>query len=182
MYDNTSNRCLCISETWLHAQLGDKEVSVEGYNIIRKDRTNKIGGGVCVYVKSSLTIIDRNDTISQYDIETILLEFKCKENNFLVCCVYRPPNSGPDFFDIFTEMLETIIMNDNDLIILGDFNINYSIGDNTHWNVFFLCISLLTNQHASLPPLLLALTSYLLQCQILMLLVMLVRLLKVTTT
>ena len=122
---------LCISETWLHAQLGDKEVSVEGYDIIRKDRTNKRGGGVCVYVKSSLTIINRNDTISQYDIETILLEFKCKENNFLVCCVYRPPNSGPDFFEIFTEMLETIIMNDNDLIILGDFNINYSIGDNT---------------------------------------------------
>ena len=70
------------SETWLHAQLGDKDVSVEGYDIIRKDRTNKRGGGVCVYVKSSLTIIDRNDTISQYDIETIILEFKCKENNF----------------------------------------------------------------------------------------------------
>ena len=56
---------LCISETWLHAQLDDKEVSVEGYDIIRKDRTNKRGGGVCVYVKSSFTIIDRNDTISQ---------------------------------------------------------------------------------------------------------------------
>ena len=78
---------LCISETWLHKEIGDKEVSIDGYDIIRKDRTNKRGGGVCVYVRSSLAIIHRNDIMSEYDIEMILFESKCKDNNLLICCV-----------------------------------------------------------------------------------------------
>jgi hypothetical protein len=38
---------VCICETWLNDSILDSEI-LPGYNIFRKDRTNKIGGGVLV--------------------------------------------------------------------------------------------------------------------------------------
>ena len=32
---------LCISETWLHDQIKDQIISVEGYDVLRKDRLKK---------------------------------------------------------------------------------------------------------------------------------------------
>ena len=41
---------LCISETWLHKQIMNHEIVIDGYDIIRKDRLDKRGGDVCMYV------------------------------------------------------------------------------------------------------------------------------------
>ena len=42
-----------ITETWLHGSIYDKEISPNGYNIYRFDRSSR-GGGVLIFVKSSL--------------------------------------------------------------------------------------------------------------------------------
>ena len=62
----------CISETWLSYTVSNSQVCPSGYSILRKDRTNRRGGGV--------VIVYRND----WKIEPLpnLMNF--------LCCHYLP--------------------------------------------------------------------------------------------
>lgn len=46
-----------INETKLNESIRDHEVHISGYEIIRRDRLTKSGGGVCFYVKTSTTLL-----------------------------------------------------------------------------------------------------------------------------
>ena len=46
-----------ITETWLNSNILDSCVNIQGYNLVRNDRTEKRGGGVCVFVKSSIPLV-----------------------------------------------------------------------------------------------------------------------------
>ena len=54
-----SNQCvdiLAINETILDGSICDNEVTVEGYNIIHRDRlaNGRSGGGICFYIRSNI--------------------------------------------------------------------------------------------------------------------------------
>ena len=40
-----------ITETWLSENIHDSAVALDGYSLVRRDRVNKLGGGVCAYIK-----------------------------------------------------------------------------------------------------------------------------------
>ena len=42
-----------ITETWLSENIYSA-VAFDGYPLVRRDRVNKLGGGVCAYIKSSI--------------------------------------------------------------------------------------------------------------------------------
>uniref|UniRef100_A0A0E9PAN1 Uncharacterized protein n=1 Tax=Anguilla anguilla TaxID=7936 RepID=A0A0E9PAN1_ANGAN len=44
-----------ITETWLGEEDGD-EYNIEGYKLIRKYRSSKIGGGVALYAKENFNV------------------------------------------------------------------------------------------------------------------------------
>ena len=44
---------ICLSETWLTDDTSDEDITLKNYELYRKDRKEK-GGGVCVYINSSL--------------------------------------------------------------------------------------------------------------------------------
>jgi hypothetical protein len=76
--------------------------TVIGYDIIRKDRSRR-GGGVCVYLRSSISYkLTRNDLVPD-GLEAVCLEI-CKSNsrNFIVASVYRPPDASSAFFYNFS--------------------------------------------------------------------------------
>ena len=41
-------------ESWLKEHISDSVVNIEGYNIMRKDRSSLDHGGVCVYIKEDI--------------------------------------------------------------------------------------------------------------------------------
>ena len=50
---------ICISETYLDSSISsdDKDIAIEGYNIIRADHPSNLKkGGVCIYYKESLAV------------------------------------------------------------------------------------------------------------------------------
>ena len=54
---------LAINETRLHDIIADNEVSVDGYDIVRRDRpvNGRNGGGVCFYIRSNINYVVRKD-------------------------------------------------------------------------------------------------------------------------
>ena len=47
---------VCLTETWLDDDISDSYMSIPGYYLIRRDRTNiekAHGGGVCVYISKT---------------------------------------------------------------------------------------------------------------------------------
>ena len=51
---NKNFDCICITESWLNANISDYAVSVSNFTLHRDDRVNRIGGGVCVFIKNNL--------------------------------------------------------------------------------------------------------------------------------
>ena len=114
-----------LNETRLDSSILDGLVNISGYDIIRKDRSRR-GGGVCVYLRSSINYKTRNDLVPD-GLEAVCLEI-CKPNsrNFIVASVYRPPDNSPDnlseFFYAFEKMIGLIDDENKELHILGDLN------------------------------------------------------------
>ena len=66
-----------INETKIDQLINDSDISIEGYDVVRRDR-NKFGGAVALYIQKSTNFKVRED-LMKYDIESSL----CKLNRQL---------------------------------------------------------------------------------------------------
>ena len=118
---------IAVSETWL-TELSEDTFNLLGYSFVSKSRANKLGGGVGLYIDSTLEYKLRLDISLLNDfIECIFVEIQQKNSsNIIVGCVYRPPNTdlslfNQEFLSIRGKMNEK---NPKLTIIAGDFNID----------------------------------------------------------
>ena len=121
VYD-TKAAVLAVSESWLDDTIGDNEIGVDGYSVLRRDR-NRHGGGVLVYVKDGLAFNRRPD-LEVEGCETLWVElFLPKTKGILVNCCYRPPDDQM-FLSKFESTLKLVEPLSSECYILGDMNIN----------------------------------------------------------
>jgi len=122
VFENSSVDIICVTETWLNADISDSKLNINGYTLFRKDRCNgKRGGGVAIYCKKYINAKIVN-FVDSNPIESINLDIKTHEIEILVSCVYNPDKSndlGP-FFNAFA----TQVINYDYVICCGDFNVN----------------------------------------------------------
>ena len=111
-----------VTESHLHNEIADGKITIEDYSHVRKDRTNKQGGGCIVYYRKSLKVLRRMDLEDQ-DIEMICLQVKTDSRDTLIGTVYRPPDNC-DFFIVFPRSLEKVWMKFTNIVLVGDFNCN----------------------------------------------------------
>ena len=114
---------LAINESKLDLVDSDRLVNLEGYNIVRRDR-NKHGGGVCFYLRNTITFF-RQHQLENDDLELTALEIQ-KRNScpFLIATWYRPPNTPLDYFKKFEMFLKEADARYSEIYILGDLNCN----------------------------------------------------------
>ncbi|XP_043942712.1 60 kDa SS-A/Ro ribonucleoprotein [Protopterus annectens] len=82
-----------LTETWLRPEHHDNEITPPGYNIIRKDRQRKKGGGVAILYQNNLTLEQFNYSSQDInDIELILAKLKLNTSKRIVIAgAYIPP-------------------------------------------------------------------------------------------
>ena len=119
-----------LSETHLSAD-NEVEAQIEGYTFIGKSRSSGKGGGVGVYISTSVPFHRRTDLEDEV-IECIWIEILFpKTKSFLIGIVYRPPDSSKhlcaDFNCKFESMLSTVSSEDKECILTGDINCNYLV-------------------------------------------------------
>ena len=119
---NTNNiDVLCISETWLSADVDDRYLVFPGYCVIRRDRKTR-GGGVCVIYRASLDPVVLDVPTTGSSLETLWLHF-ARRRPVTICVAYRPP-SGPvtPAIDDFRDQLTHVLSRGHPVHVLRDLN------------------------------------------------------------
>lgn len=122
-----------ISETFLNSSVDNKLLCINNFNILRKDRIDRHGGGVLTYIHKSInftSLIDLDSTLSESI--TIKISQSCSKP-FITSVIYRAPNSPAGWSDSFELYVAKSKVICSELIILGDFNINLNT-PNIKWN------------------------------------------------
>ena len=101
---------LLLCETWQNKN--SPSPVLDGYDLVSKNRTHKLGGGVCIYVSRKLKFKTRSDLeIDCQTIEHCIIEVQLKKQNVLVCSGYRAPGQNPTTFlheyDNLTESMNS---------------------------------------------------------------------------
>ena len=97
--EETQAAVIAITETWLDSSYPDASVSIDGYNIIRRDRLGH-AGGVCAYIREGLAYNARPD-LNNTDLEDLWFEILLpKSKPLYVGVCYRTDNKN-SFFGMF---------------------------------------------------------------------------------
>ncbi|XP_032237174.1 uncharacterized protein LOC116618025 [Nematostella vectensis] len=111
---------LGFSETRLDDTYTDDELKIHGYDIFRKDR-NRDGGGVCVYIRSSINCVNRKEIVPE-DVEAVCLEIRKPNSRPFIVSVVSRPESPIEYFNRFEELIKAVDDEDKEHVILGDLN------------------------------------------------------------
>ncbi len=113
-----------VSETWLFADAVPGLFHVSGYNIFRRDRVGRRGGGVAAYVRNDLKV-EVLDFDGSDEVEQLWLSVKLNLQKVAIGIVYRPPQVLYTALDSLVQPLEHCFLNFSHVIFAGDFNIDF---------------------------------------------------------
>ena len=124
----TKASIFAVTETWLDRTVGDGEIHVPGFSVVRQDR-NRQGGGVALYIKNDITFNPRPDlAVDGLEATWIELLFP-RSKGILVCSCYRPPTDH-HFLSKLEQCLARVDPG-TELYILGDINIDFTQQSNS---------------------------------------------------
>ena len=110
-----------IAEPKLDRTVPDLEVNLPGYDIIRCDR-NRNGGGVACYIRKDLCFNTR--PLNCKGIENTIFDILLPKSKPVTIGVFcRPPNQA-NFKELNVKSFSLLNLKDNEIYLLGDFNIN----------------------------------------------------------
>ena len=82
----------------------DNELNIGSYNIVRSDRLNRSGGGICIYISSSVqckTCVAYSNSVCKF------LIVKIHSPDIYIVLKYRPPDCKiHEFSDIIDKVNE----------------------------------------------------------------------------
>ena len=116
---------ISLTETWLTQQVESTKIQLplQGYEVFRKDRSARTGGGVMLAVKRDLMPQRRPDL--ETDCECIVVQIAVMRGpSCLITTVYRPPDDRAAL-DEFYKCVGTVHATGHPAVFLGDFNLRY---------------------------------------------------------
>ena len=121
---STNAAVIGICESKLDASVLNPEISIDNYKILHCDRNRQCGGVAC-YVRNYLSY----NPLSAFphEVENIFFEILLRNSKTItVGTIYRFPNQS-NFLEILNDNMNKIDSVNNEIYILGDFNINLYI-------------------------------------------------------
>lgn len=99
-------------------------VGIAGYNFFFQNRKYARGGGVGVYIKDTIDCSILFQGTEDY-IESMWLKVLVSKHIVIIGIIYRPPNSNfSQFLNYVEDTLSNIYSEYDNIICMGDFNIN----------------------------------------------------------
>ena len=116
-----------VAETWFTVKHSDKDIEIDQYNLFRRDRVRRKGGGVCAYVRAHYICQIFYPTVNHHLIEILWLKIDIGHALYFVACAYHPLNPKYPPVDFLTELINgihSVISSypSSTIVIAGDFN------------------------------------------------------------
>ena len=112
-----------ITETWAVEDIGDSELSLEGYTMFRRDRMLGLkmkGGGVLLYIKKFCKCNREDDILDKNFPECVWCDIDINGEKTLVGVCYRPPHNSKIQDEALFKMIR--VVSKGKVLIMGDFN------------------------------------------------------------
>ena len=100
---NSNAAVIGITETWLDSTYTDACVSIDGYNLIRRDRDGH-AGGVCAYIREDLAYNTRED-LNNVDLEDLWFEILLPKSKPLYIGICYRTKDNKKFVDCLENAL-----------------------------------------------------------------------------
>ena len=136
-------KLIALTETWLKKD--DAYLNIpDNYAIIRKDRTDKKGGGIALIHHISIKIHELTSTQTEINLdEVLILNATHKEQSFAIVIVYAAPSSNSNF-----EFLDKYLYhNKKETIVMGDLNAKHPKWFCPHTNKKGICLNEIVDDH-----------------------------------
>ncbi len=126
---------LCISESKLDESISDHDLECSpSFKLHRQDRDSN-SGGLCLWIRADIPhqrMKDLEFTEKSIHIETMVFELRInKEIWYLVLAYKNPKVQNITFITYLSKLYESIFVQGKEIMLLGDFNIDMLISDNT---------------------------------------------------
>ena len=142
---NNPFHILAFTETWLKPENAENAefVGYEPFHCLRNNENANVkegGGGISVFIKEGINYKIRHDlNVTLSYMESLFIELKYNNKNYMIGIIYRIPNTNIDcFINKINEMIEPI-KNNYELVLTGDFNICL-LKDNNYSRNFRNCM------------------------------------------
>lgn len=115
---------IAVCESWLHEGIPIGNYSLEGYRCYIKNRFQRRGGGVMLYVAEKLESYSC-DFLNNVEVEdSCWCIIKTKSDNILVGVTYRSPSSSHDNNAKIVECIDKLrrVERLSSILLMGDFN------------------------------------------------------------
>ena len=115
---------IIVTESWLNANMPSSMLDPENmYQIFRCDRSQTVGGGVCILVSNRINAYEVKLHHCTAELEVICIDINAGNERCRIFAVYRAPHSNT-LLDI-TACIERCMYTKGLCIIAGDFNCPY---------------------------------------------------------
>ena len=118
-----------IDETWFTHKHSNTDVDLSGFTLYRRDRSDRKGGGLCVYVRDNIlcSYFYPNSAHATRDVEIMWLKLYCCDTTFYIALCYHPPKpvySEEKFVAQLSDDIDYIMSDQSEsvLVVAGDFN------------------------------------------------------------
>lgn len=133
-------KVIILTETWLNSSIYNSEFIDDRYIVYRRDRdsssnTKRDGGGVLIAVSRDIESVRVQNWESECEDLWVKLTLNSANSprHIFVCAIYLPPPVKVDALTTFLNNVNDNALNgDNDVVILGDFNLNFISWEDKH--------------------------------------------------
>ena len=135
--------CIAIQETWLcENNVLLPHLEIHGYNFVYSPCRISRHSGVAFYLLSqfSYEIVPNNTEFETF--ECITLKVSSSKDKFIISNIYRPPRDNLNVFNTELEMLLELTKHQDNIALVGDFNINLLSINSSHTSQAFLDLTL----------------------------------------
>ena len=129
---------LAVSETWLNSSVGDGEVHIPGYCLLRCDRS-RCGGGVAIYfaVHLSCCILSHGPSSSGVEYLWVSIDSRLFSSPLVLGCFYRPPSLPTQSVQDVCDSIERMMTTKRNVIACGHFNVDMTALHKPHSKLLF---------------------------------------------
>jgi len=136
--------CIALQETWItESNLHIPSLNINGYDLVHQPCRLSSHSGVAFYLDSNFSYQLTDHPFLPDTFETLSIKVNLPNKSILLSNVYRPPRPNIEVFNREIEILLDVLKGYENIMLMGDFNINLlDINTNQDFQTFLdICFS-----------------------------------------